>query len=537
MASRRAVVVRQALRSSRLRRLLAAFLIFNIAEWANWIAILVWAYGLGGVRWASAAALIQLLPAAVLASPAAALSSRVTRPVALTLGYGAQGVLYVALGTLLACDAPLVVIGLIAAVASVAVTLTRPVHNAILPEISDTTEELTVGNSASGAAEAAAILVGPLASGLLISLLGPGGVVLVMGALSLVACLATASLRRVDARPVPVSRSGTRADSPARKVLRDPAARTLVGLVAAENALVGMMDILFVVLALDLLGMGASGPGVLNSAIGLGGLAGATVTFLLVGRQRLAPMLVLGGVVAGLAFGLAGFVSAPAAAVLLVAVSGAGKLFFDVTTRTFLQRSLPDRLLTAVFGLNEAVMMAGLAIGTVLTPLLVEQLGPRQAFVGAGLLLPLTSLLAWPYLRRHDTGSQAPVDVLDLLRRVPLLGVLPPRVVERLAREAIEVTASAGTTLVTEGEPGDRFFVIRSGRVEVSHGDRVIRQLGEGDWFGELALLRDIPRTATVTGLSATTLCVLERDSFLAAVAPTRVSLEVADAHAREHYL
>jgi hypothetical protein len=516
-----------------LRRALGAFLIFNVAWWANWIAVLVWAYDRGGVRGASAIALAQLVPAALLASPAATFLGRWPRGVALTRGYLVQALTYTALGASLAADAPVGVVAAAAMLASVAVTLTRPVHNSLLPEISLTTADLTVGNASSGTLEASAIVIGPLVCGLTIAFWGPGGVVLLMAAATAVAVMGTAHL--VTAAPAPTTpvEASQPSASRLRLVLRDPASRVLTAMVAAESTLIGMIDILVVVLALDLLDMSDSGPGILNSAIGLGGLVGAAFTFMLVGRQRLGIALVLGGLVAGVPFAFAGFAPTVAAAAALLLMCGAGKAFFEVTARTFLQRLLPDRLLTAVFGLQESIMMAGFAAGSLAAPLLVATAGSRGAFIVAGLFLPIVTLASWSLVRRMDSDAAVPVDVLELLRNVPMFSVLTPRIAERMAREAVPVTAAQGSMLITEGEPGDRFYVIADGTVLVTRAGQTLRQLGAGDWFGELALLRNVPRTASVVSMNDVALWTLDRDSFLAAMAYVPQSEHTFD----DHYL
>jgi hypothetical protein len=525
----------RALRKPRLRRVLGAYLGFIVCDHAHWIAILVWAYDLGGVRGAGAMAIAQLVPAMLLASPVAALLGRVPRTRALTLGYLAQAVTLVAVGAAITVGVSVPVVVAASVPMAVAITLTRPVHHATLPEISETTGDLTASNAASGTVEAAATLLGPLACALLIGHVGPGGVIVGAGAVAAVGATLTATLVREGRTPpgptVPVLRVG----ETLRAVVADPAARTLVGLTAALYVLVGMIDILIVVLAIDLLGMGDSGPGVLTAMIGLGALLGASLTFVLVGRDRLAPLLVTAGVVTGASFAFAGAARSVTVAAALVALTGAGRLFFDVTTRTFEQRLLPDRLLVALFGVQEAVIMAGMAVGAVLAPLLVALLGARGAFAGA-VLLPLLALLAWPRLRRYDASTAVPLDVLALLHRVPILTVLSPRVVERLASESVPLSVPAGRAVVTEGDEGDQFYVVAHGRLEVTHGSDVVRELGEGGWFGELALLRAVPRTATVTAVTDVSLYGLGRDAFLSAVAGVPRAVDLAADHARDHY-
>jgi MFS family permease len=509
-----------------------------VAEWATGIGLLVWGYGVGGVRGSSEIAIVQLIPGALLAAPTAALLGRLPRGRALFVGYAAQTLGFLLVGVALVSDAPVAVVGVTAALSAVTVSMTRPVHNALLPEISRTTADLTAGNAASGSLEALATFLGPLASGLLLAVWGAGGVLLAMSVCSAVGAGLTARLVTAAPRRAAVRRAADgRAEGSLRTVLRNPAARLMSLLIAAEYALVGMMDILLVVLALDVLGMSDAGPGVLNSAIGVGGIAGAALTFTLIGRPRLAGPLVLGALCAGVAFALAGQAGTPVVALVLVAVSGAGKLFYDVASRTFVQRLLPDHLLTAMFGLQESFTMIGIALGTLAAPALVGLVGAQDAFLAAGCFLPLTALASYGVLRRLDAGTAVPLEVLELLMQVPTLAVLAPRIVERMARDAVAVHVPTGKTVVKQGDVGTRFYVIATGRVSVHIDGSEIRELGPGGWFGEIALLRDVPRTASVTALTDVSLWGVDRESFLASVTAVSRSVELADTHIRDQYL
>lgn len=511
------------------------YLVFNVSEWAVYLTLLVWAYGEGGVQTASLLALLQLVPSALLATPLSVLLQRYSRLTALVVGYVAQAATLLALAAALFSDVSFPVVAAVSVVAAVAVTMTRPAHHALLPEISETTEELTAGNATSGAVEAVATFIGPLTSGVLLTVWAPGGVMVVMGLGAAVSVVVLAPLlrRRSTAPPVVVARD----KGAARAVRRDPAARLLCGLVAAEYVLVGMMDILLVVLALDVLDMSQAGPGVLNSALGIGGLVGAAFTFVLIGRQKLAPAVVLGAIGVGVPLALASLAPGPVLAVLLIAACGAGKLFFDVANRTFVQRLLPDRLLTAVFGLTETLMMAGLALGTLVAPFAVEALGGRGAFVLAGSFLPVVALLAAARLRVMDGATVVPADVLAGLRGVPFLAVLAPRVVERLALEARVVGIEEGRAVIAEGDPGEDFYVIVSGAARVTQRGAFVRELGPGSWFGELALLRDGPRTATVTAATDLELWAVGRQAFLTSVGINPAAQDAAVEHARTTYL
>ncbi len=180
-------------------------------------------------------------------------------------------------------------------------------------------------------------------------------------------------------------------------------------------------------------------------------------------------------------------------------------------------------------------MSAGLACGALAAPLLIALAGTSGAFVFVGLLLPAATLLVLPGLHRADARSEiSPADVARL-RAVPFLGVLAPLVLERLVREQTERAVDTDTWLVREGELGDAFYVVGSGRVEVTQHGTLLRELGPGDWFGELALLRGVPRTASVRSLSEATLVVLGREAFLRAVTGVTRSAEVAAGHAARY--
>jgi MFS family permease len=530
VAPSRAVVLRAALDNGAVRRALVAYLLFNLAEWAAYISLLVWAYDRGGVTASSAMALIQLVPASLLAASVSALVERLGPGRALTVGYALQAVGLALTGAAIMLGAPFGVAAVAAAVTSVAVTLTRPAHNTVLPALARTTGELTAANSASGTVEALAAVAGPLMAAVLIGAWGAGGVLVALAAGQLAAAALTSGM--------PVRRTPRVSKGPnprIRLVLRDRTARTLAVLTAAEYTLIGMLDILLVALALDALDLRASGPGLLNAAVGVGGVLGAGLSVLLVGRARLAPALLVGAVAAGVAFALTGASERVVVAVVFLALGGAGKLFVDVASRTLVHRCLPDKLLAAFFGVQETTMMAGLAAGSLLAPILVTAVGLSWSFVVAGVVLPTVCLLCLPALWAADARTHVPEHVFALLRGVPFLAALAPRVVERLAIEARVVAVPAGQAVVSQGGSGDTFYVIEQGTAEVTTSGRRARELGAGDFFGELALLRDIPRTATVVMTSDALLVELDREPFLLAVTGSPQAVDAAEEGARRY--
>ena len=293
----------------------------------------------------------------------------------------------------------------------------------------------------------------------------------------------------------------------------------LLGFVAGQTMVIGALDVLTVVLAYSVLAMGPSGPGVLSAAVGVGGLLGAAATVLLIGRERLAPAFFAGVVVIGVPIALVAFANGPAAAVILLGIAGVGKSFFDVTARTLLQRSVDDDVLARVFGVQEGLAMAALAVGSVIAPILVNRLGVESAFILAGLTLPLIALLVFQRIRAVDRDAAlADPEAVALLRRTSIFGPLGPANLERVARNMVPLEVAAGVVVIREGDAGDRFYVIEAGTVVVSKAGAALVTLGPGDFFGEIALLRDVPRTATVKAEKTCSLRTLDREHFLAAV-------------------
>lgn len=264
-------------------------------------------------------------------------------------------------------------------------------------------------------------------------------------------------------------------------------------------------------------------------------MAGAALAVFLIGRPRLAPAVLLGAVVTGVPLAIAGFAPIVVVAFAMLVISGGGKLFFDIALRSLVQRALPDEQLTAVFGVNEAVMMTGIAVGTALAPGLVLLFGAPGAFVAAGVLLPVVALLAVPSMRRLDVEAAVPEAPLGRLSEVPFLSVLSGRVLERLARSVRGETVPAGETVIREGEAGEDFYIVVSGHAAVVINGEHIRELGPGDFFGELALLREVPRTATVRATSDLEIDVLQRLPFLTAILGTADAVQRAEESAERY--
>jgi hypothetical protein len=291
----------------------------------------------------------------------------------------------------------------------------------------------------------------------------------------------------------------------------------------------GLLDVLHVVFALELTALGARAAGYLNALAGVGGLVGSTLALSLAGRLRLAIPFVAALLAWGIPLLGIGLVPIAALAGVLLVVAGAGRTVQDVVGRTLLQRTSPDAVLARVLGVVEAAFMGAFGVGGALAAVLIGVAGAQGAFVLTGLVLPLAVLLAWRTLRHLDAATIVPVRELALLRGIPMFEPLSPAILERLALHLEAVRFASGTAIIRQGEPGDRLFVIADGEVEVSIDARVVGRQGPGTEFGEIALLRDVPRTATVTALTGVELLALPRDVFLAAITGQASSRAAAD--------
>ncbi|MEA2422312.1 MAG: hypothetical protein QOF55_1411 [Thermoleophilaceae bacterium] len=502
-----------------LRRVQVAYAAFNCAEWSVWIAMLVYAYERGGATAAGLAALAQLIPATLCAPFVSVLADRHSPVRVLAAGYLAQTAGMAATAAVVFAEGPAVLAVACAAFAATAVTVTRPTQAVLMPSLARRPEELTAANVISGWNESISVLLAPAGTGVLLGLAGTGTVFATMAALTLGGALVVAG---VSAAPAPAAlASGGKLAATAeglRAVAREPAARLLVGMLAAEFAALGMLDVIYVALALDVLAIGQSGAGYLTAAFGLGGALGIAATVSLVGRARLMPAVLAALAVWGASLATLAAWPAVATAFAAIALAGGARSLFDVGARTLLQRTAPPAVQARVFGVLESLQSLALAAGSLAAPLLIGIGGARAAVLGAALLLPALALVWRRRMLTLDGSARVPVVEIALLRMLPLFASLPPPELEGIARSLQAVSVEAGETVLVEGAPGDRYYAIADGTVEIASGGATVCTMTRGDGFGEIALLRDVPRTATARTLTATTLYALGKEPFLEVV-------------------
>ena len=524
-------------RNRDLRRALLALTAFSISEWASFIALMVFAFGEGGTRMVGVISLVQLIPAAVIAPLGSVLGDRFRRERVYLLAEIALSIACALAAVAALYGSPPVVVYAAGCSVGWILTLVRPVHGALLPWIVGEPAELTSAYTASGVIESVCVFLGPLvataalAASQVIGVSGPGVVYAALAGLLVIGSLLVAGIRRTP-EPEPA-----RHHSFAREVgagfayLRsDTRPRLLVVLLGLGMFVLGFVDTLIVVLAFEVLGVGQSAVGALNAAVGVGGIVGAAIALVAGTRERLSPALRTGTVLYGLP--LIGMGAAPGLSPVLLGASGCGGVLLDVSGRTMLQRLVPDEKLTRVYGVLESAYMGAEGLGAFVGAMLVGLVGTRWTLVIAGSLLPIAASLTRHRVETIDVGARVPSEDLALLRATPIFEPLPPAVLERMARNSVHSTVASGTVVIREGDVGDRFYVVASGRAEVATAGRRVAVLGHGDYVGEIALLRDVPRTATVTALEDSRLLTLEREEFLRAITRHEAAHATADSAA-----
>lgn len=528
-----AQVVRGAFATPPLRRLQFAYSGVALGQWAGLIALSVYAYNEGGATAVGLVALAKMLPAALLTPVTSLMADRLARRDVLLGSATLRAALGFAIAGAILAGLPLWAVVAFAVAKTIVGTPYRPAQAALLPQLASTPQQMAAANAVWNGLESGAFVVGALVGGLAIGALDPAAAFAIIALPYAVSALLIAGIAQ---DPVPAHREaleGSRARDEAligyRTVLREPQLRTLVGVLTASKLVEGAVDTLIVLVALEQLDLAEASVGYFNALWGAGGVLGMIVALGLLHHGRLAIGLTVGCLFIGLPLvAMAGLASVAAAAVGLFLL-GIGYALVEIAGETLMQRLASDEILARVFGVIEGAYTAATGIGAALAPLLVALVGLDQALLVVGGALPLLALARWRTLARYESGAAIPERPFELLRGVPLFAPLPVAAVENLTLRLDAVRAAAGDDVIRQGDPGDRFFVIDEGRVEVLVDGRRVREEGPGEFFGEIALLHEVPRTATVRALGDVTLLALDRDEFVASVTGNPRSLNAAD--------
>jgi MFS family permease len=521
-------------RNPNLRWLELAWTASIVGQYAFLVAVSVYAYGVGGEEAVGLIFLARLIPAALLAPFAGLLGDRYPRERVLLVTNVVRIVLVGAAALAVFADAdPWVVYGLSIA-ATIATTPFRSSQAALTPSLARTPEELTAANAVASGVESVAVFAGPALAGVLFAVASTGLVFTITAALVVVsaAFLVLVRLERVEAPRRELEASTIMAERLAgfTTLGRDRALRLMMVLLTAQTAVFGAVQVFIVVAAFELLDLGEGGVGYLSAAIGIGAFIGAVGALSLTGARRLSPAFLLGIVLIGVPLMAIGIWQELAVALVALGLMGIGSSLVDVAGLTLVQRAVPDDVLARVFGVIQMLWLASIGIGAAVVPPLISWLGVEWSFVAVGALLPVLVVLLGAQVARIDAGAAAPkTEELRILAAVPIFAPLPGGSLEHVAGRLVPLRLEPGTVIVREGDAGDRFYIVAEGEVDVTQSGAALTGLGPGDYFGEIALLRDVARTATVTARTHVVLYALDRDDFLAAVTGHPQSAEAAE--------
>jgi MFS family permease len=506
---------------------------FFVVEWATLLAVSVWAYGHGGASAVGLVGLLRMLPAAVALPFGSAVADRFPRHRVLVVVYVAQALLVAGVAGVIQAKGPAALTYALIALVGVAAAPCRPAQLAFAPVLARSPEELVAANVTQMTFEGLATLLGPALAGVVLAVSGPPAALGIAALFSLASALLllgvrapadpTAAARRDRASVLDLLGGG------ARELARLPDLSAIVGGFWAQTFVRGMLNVLVVTLTLTTLGLGEGAVGFISGTFGAGVILGALGATSMVGMRRLSRPVALALAVWGLPLVAIAIHPGVVVAVAALVVSGIGNAVLDVAGFTQMQRVADDRVLGRVFGVFYVGVLATTGIGSIVAPVLIDAIGIRGAFAVGGALLPAAALLIYPRLNRIDDYASVPEAALSALAGVPLFEPLPPTSLEKLARAALAESVGVDTVVVAEGDHGDTFYVVLEGSLEVSSDGRSLRTLGAGDFFGEIALLRDVGRTATVTAATDSELLAVRRMDFLSAVLGSPESAETVE--------
>ncbi|HTE74776.1 MAG TPA: MFS transporter [Actinomycetes bacterium] len=504
------------------------------AEWAFTVGLGVLAFERGGAAAVGAVSLLRMLPAAFVTPFASVYGDRWRRERILLVVTGGRGVALGLMAVLAWLDAAVAVIYALAVVATIAGVLFRPVHSALVPSLCRTPTELTGANVVRGMLDSLSTLLGPLLAAVLLAVSGPGAVFAACAVASLWAAWLIAGVMPEVMATGEADATAEPAAAPAsvvadlveglRVIGRDRHLTVLVVLAEVQTLMRGALTVFSVVVAIDLLDMGESGVGTLNAAVGTGAVLGSLAVSLLVGNHRLARWFGAGVALWGLPMALIGVIPVREVALFLLLFIGVGNALVDVGIFTLVARLTPTTMVARVFGAMEGVGALTVGVGAALTPVAIHLLGMRGALVAIGLVSPVLVAVSWASLRRLDGSIERRDHEVDLLHAVPMLAGLPLPAVGELAVALEPVTVPPGQVVFAQGDLGDRCYFVESGSAVVIGDGKEVTELGAGEMFGEIALLRQVPRTATVRAGSELHLQALRSEAFLPVVTGYRSS-------------
>jgi MFS family permease len=518
--------------NANLRRLELAWVGSMIGTWSYSVALMVYAYHAGGPGAVGLAGLIRWFPAGLASPFAGMLGDRYPRLRVMKASDLVRAAAMAGVTAAVILDAPAVTVYVLAAFVAVVSTAFQPAQAALLPTLARTPEELTAANVSSTTIEAVGFFVGPALGGVLLAATSTEVVFAATGGTFVWSALLLSLIRLERADEVRAARAhglGREALAGFATILADARLRLIVALFAGQTLIYGAFSILVAVAAIRLLGLGSPGVGYLTAAMGVGGLVGGFLALSLVGVRRLALAFGVGLILWGTPIVIMGAAPEAAVAFVMVALVGVALTLVDVAGITVLQRNVADEVLSRVFGVLHSFFFLTAGVGAIVAPALVDWLGVRGALITIGLYLPASAVLSLRQLAAIDAAAVVPTRELEQLRAIPIFAPLSAPALERLADLLERVRVPAGEVIFRQGDPGDRFYITAEGEVEIVVDERPPVVVGPGGYFGEIALLGSIPRTATARARTEVELYALDGDEFVAAVVGDAASAAAAE--------
>ena len=492
------------MRNPALVRSLGSFGFAFTAEWAFTVAIGLVAFAEGGAIAVGVVGLVRLVPAALLAPVITAYADRLPRERVLVASSTLRGLTALAAAPVLLADGPILLVYVLAIASTIAFTPFRAGHSALMPSLCRTPDELTSINVVRGGLDSFSVIVGPLVAALLVAVADVAAVFVFAGACALVSA---ALLLKLDYERIEVTPERRRLTTEIREGLSavgsDRGVAVVVALVVLQAAIRGAFSVFVIVVAIDLLDRPESSVGVIQGVVGVGALVGSTLCVMLVGSRAMTRWLGIAVALWGAPLAVIGVLPSYATALVAAAVIGVGNALVDVTAFTLLARMVPNAVMARVFGVLESIGALAVGLGSLTAPLAIDLLGTETALVVVGLVAPLVCLVGWRGLTAIDRTVSTRTDELAVLRQVPMLRPLPVPVLEQLGRGLEPVSLPAGEVLFEAGAVGDHYYVVSAGSVEVLDRGRLVRTMGVGEGFGEIALLGRCTRTMTVRASDA----------------------------------
>ena len=536
---------RQLLANRPLTKLLLGEFISGIGDWLYIVAIFVVIYtqtndaALLGIFGA-----VRLFPYILLSIPAGFVADRFERRLVLLVSDAFRGSIMILLTVLVVVHAPIALIAALAIVAAGGSAFFYPAMGAYMPSLVRDERELGPANSAWASLQNVSYIIGPAIGGILLAI---GGVEMafILNAASFLVIIAILWTLPSQARPgSPVgeaaapaaeSTAGLPADAPAGTALEVEvpavAARPQLATVPLAGLgiiqflagfLGGGLQVLTTVLAIHVLDAGEAANGYLNAAIGIGGLLGAIGSGLLVLRRGLGAPLVIGSIVLGAGMLVLGAIPNLLVALVAIGVVSGGALVVDIITTTIFQRIVPDALRGRWTGVFMTVGTISGAAGAFALPVLVVNVGAALSLGASGAAMIVATVAGLALIGSAATREPSRFEAtLAEVARLPLFTGVPGSRLEAALAHMRETPVTAGQVVVQQGEPADRFYMIESGSFVVTQEQApgappvTLRHLGANEVFGELGLLNQAPRSATVTAESDGVLLELAGADFL----------------------